>query len=86
MDEDQTVVPFSTTIGKVELTGDQIQVEMDTRRKNWLRDYKSKLDLSDVLEIRNPQSVVEFIPEIMDNLRIEEIRHVYPANFLDSSI
>ena len=43
--------------------------EMDVRRKEWLRDYKTKLDLNDVLEIRNPQAVVEFLPEIMENLR-----------------
>lgn len=67
------------------LKGELIQVEMESRRKNWLRDYKSKLDLNDVLEIRNPQSVIEFVPEIMDNLRIEEQKHIYPSNFLDSS-
>jgi len=69
----------------VVLKGELIQVEMESRRKNWLRDYKSKLDLNDVLEIRNPQSVIEFVPEIMDNLRIEEQKHIYPSNFLDSS-
>jgi len=58
---------------------------MELRRKNWLRDYKSKLDLNDVLEIRNPQSVVEYVPEIIANLRIEEMRHIYPATFLDNS-
>jgi hypothetical protein len=44
--------------------------EMELRRKEWLREYKTKLDLNDVLEIRNPQAVVEFVPEIMENLRI----------------
>ena len=33
---------------------DQIIEEMETRRKNWLKSYKTKLDLNDVLEIRNP--------------------------------
>jgi hypothetical protein len=28
--------------------------EMELRRKEWLREYKTKLDLNDVLEIRNP--------------------------------
>lgn len=77
---EESVNPF-----RVALKGDQIPAEMENRRKNWLREYKSKLDLNDVLELRNPQSVIEFVPEIMDNLRIEEQKHIYPANFLDSS-
>lgn len=60
---------------------------MELRRKDWLREYKTKLDLNDVLEIRNPQAVVEFVPEIMENMRNEEQRHMYPSNFLlDKSI
>ena len=55
----------------------------ENRRKEWLRKYKTKLDLNDVLQIRDPQSVVEFIPEIITNMRKEEIRHMYPTNFLD---
>ena len=58
---------------------------MESRRKNWMRDYKSKLDLNDVLEVRNPQSVIEFIPEIITNMKIEETRHMYPCDFLDKS-
>ena len=56
---------------------------MDARRKEWLRKYKSDLDLNDVLEIRNPQSVIEFVPEIVCNMREEELKHMYPSNFLD---
>lgn len=55
----------------------------ENRRKEWLRKYKTKLDLNDVLQIRDPQSVVEFIPEIVMNMRKEEVRHMYPTNFLD---
>ena len=33
---------------------DQIIEEMENRRKIWLREYKTNLDLNDVLEIRNP--------------------------------
>ena len=58
---------------------------MEQRRKDWLKEYKQKLDLNDVLEYRNPQAVVEFIPEILDNMRKEELLHMYPANFLESS-
>ena len=56
---------------------------MDARRKEWLRKYKSDLDLNDVLEIRNPLSVIEFVPEIVNNMREDELKHMYPANFLD---
>ena len=42
--------------------------EMDERRKDWLKTYKTKLDLNDVLEIRNPQSVIEYVPEIIVNM------------------
>jgi hypothetical protein len=55
---------------------------MESRRKEWLKEYKTKLDLNDVLEIRNPQAVVEFVPEIIENIRKEEMNHLYPRNFL----
>lgn len=58
---------------------------MDNRRRDWLKKYKTKLDLNDVLEIRNPQAVIEFVPEIVENMRKEELRHMYPPNFLDKS-
>lgn len=58
---------------------------MEQRRKDWLKEYKQKLDLNDVLEIRNPQAVVEFIPEILENMRKEELVHMYPSNFLESN-
>lgn len=64
---------------------DQIAIERENRRKNWLKEYKTKLDLNDVLEIRNPQSVVEFLPDIFKSMKEEEERHMYPANFLDKS-
>lgn len=55
---------------------------MANRRKEWLNKYKPKLDLNDVLELRNPQAVIEFVPEIVENMRAEELRHMYPPNFL----
>jgi hypothetical protein len=57
---------------------------MEKRKKESLRQQKTKLDLKDVREIKNPQSVVEFVPEIMENLRVEELRHMYPSNFLSN--
>ena len=59
---------------------------MESRRKEWLRQYKANLDLNDVLEIRNPQSVIEFVPEILINMKKEELRHMYPPNFVDRSM
>lgn len=60
----------------------QVAEEHDLRRKEWLKVYKTNLDINDVFEIRNPQSVIEFIPEILVNMREEENRHQYPQNFL----
>lgn len=42
--------------------------------------------MNDVLEIRNPQSVIEFVPEILVNLKKEEVKHMYPSNFLDRGL
>jgi hypothetical protein len=65
---------------------DGVVKEMEERRKKWLKSYKTHLDLNDVLEIRNPQSVIEFVPEIMVNLQTEELKHIYPSNFLNANI
>lgn len=48
--------------------------------------YKTGLDLNDVLELRNPQSVIEFVPEIIVNMQKEELGHMYPDNFLHPSV
>ena len=56
---------------------------MDKRRKNWVQEYKKKLDVWDVFQLRNPQSVIEFVPEIFENIRKEEKSHLYPSNFLN---
>jgi hypothetical protein len=56
------VIPATVTTSDLDLTKprfddaklQQVVQEMDNRRKNWLKEYKSKLDLNDVLEIRNP--------------------------------
>jgi hypothetical protein len=60
----------------------QVSQEMEARRKEWLKLYKTKLDLNDVLELRNPQSVIEFVPEIVEHMRSEELLHMYPSSFL----
>ena len=58
--------------------------EMDDRRKDWLKSYKGKLEIYDILEIRNPQSVIEYVPEIIVNMQDEEPAHFYPSDFLQS--
>lgn len=60
----------------------EVVEEHDIRRKEWLKGYRTNLEINDVFEIRNPQSVIEFIPEIVENMRKEEKRHLYPSNFL----
>ena len=78
------VSAFEVDATNTEMTAtEQITAEFENRRKNWLKHYKTKLDLNDVLEIRNPQSVIEFIPEIVENMQKDEVRHIYPASFLD---
>jgi len=84
--ESSQVRPFSIDPCNKESAATQIQNEMENRRKNWLKGYKTKLDLNDVLEIRNPQSVIEFIPEIIDNMKVQEQQHMYPANFLCKTV
>ena len=71
MEENVDVSPFCIDPSKVESASQQIQNEMENRRKKWLKEYKQKLDLNDVLEIRNPQAVIEFIPEIIENMKVE---------------
>jgi hypothetical protein len=41
---------------------------MDKRRKEWVKEHKKKLEVNDILELRNPQAVVEFIPEIVESM------------------
>jgi hypothetical protein len=58
--------------------------EMDERRKDWVKSYKGKLEIYDILELRNPQSVIEYVPEIIVNMQEEEPAHFYPPDFLQS--
>jgi hypothetical protein len=52
--KETAVKPF-TVDHTINLTvSEQIANEMDSRKKNWMKNYKTKLDLNDVLEIRNP--------------------------------
>ena len=54
LNDSNEVKPFLIDPLNKDSASQQIQNEMELRRKNWLKDYKTKLDLNDVLEIRNP--------------------------------
>lgn len=53
-EETKGVRPFTIDPNDKETAVAQIQNEMDIRRKNYLKNYKTKLDLNDILELRNP--------------------------------
>jgi len=71
--EDQTATPF------VAVKPMDISSVIQDRKKDWLVNFKQKLCLNDVFETRNPQAVVEFVPEIIENMRKEELNHMYPS-------
>jgi hypothetical protein len=56
--------------------------EFEKRREDWRRGVRRDLDVADILEMRNPQSVIEFVNEIIVNMKNEETRHMYPADYL----
>ena len=43
------------------------------------------LEVCDLLDIRNPQSVAEYAPQIMRHLQQEEMGHMYPQEFMGSN-
>lgn len=42
------------------------------------------LEVCDLLDIRNPQSVAEYAPQIYKQLGIEEQQHMYPSDFMSN--
>lgn len=42
------------------------------------------LEVCDLLEIRNPQSVAEYAPQIQKFLYQEEVKHLYTDTFLEN--
>lgn len=82
-----SVKPFNVESNdkkKLRLTsGEDIREEMERRRKQWATKFKNdQLTFQDRLEYRNPQAVAEFLPSILENMRLEESRHLYPTDFL----
>jgi len=51
----RNVEPFMLDHTNTQLSvSQQIANEMENRRKIWLKDYKEKLEINDILELRNP--------------------------------
>ena len=55
---------------------------MEERRKERMKTLTRNLEVCDLLDIRNPQSVAEFAPQIYRYLHQEELNHMYPQDFL----
>jgi predicted transcriptional regulator len=51
---------------------------MEERRKERMKTLTRNLEVCDLLDIRNPQSVAEFAPQIYRYLHSEELNHMYP--------
>lgn len=55
---------------------------MEARRKDRMKTLTRNLEVCDLLDMRNPQSVAEFAPQIYKNMHLEENSHIYPSNFM----
>lgn len=55
---------------------------MEERRKERMKTLTRNLEVCDLLDIRNPQSVAEYAPQIYKFLHQEELRHIYPQEFI----
>ena len=55
---------------------------MEERRRERMKTLTRNLEVCDLLDIRNPQSVAEYAPANYKNMGLEEVKHVYPGEFL----
>ena len=55
---------------------------MDERKKERMKTLTKALEVCDLLDMRNPQSVAEYAPSIYTFLRKEEIEHLYSDYFM----
>ena len=46
---------------------------MEDRRKERMKTLTRNLEVCDLLDMRNPQSVAEYAPQIYKNMHIEEL-------------
>ena len=55
---------------------------MEDRKKERMKALTRNLEVCDLLDMRNPQSVAEYTPAIFSYLCKEEIKHLYPKSFM----
>jgi hypothetical protein len=55
---------------------------MEERKKDRMKTLTKALEVCDLLDMRNPQSVAEYAPSIYTFLRKEEIVHLYSEEFM----
>lgn len=65
-----------------ELRSQEVARIVEERRKERMKTLTRNLEVCDLLDIRNPQSVAEYAPQIYKYLHNEEVRHLYPVDFL----
>jgi len=58
---------------------------VEERRKERMKTLTRNLEVCDLLDIRNPQSVAEYAPQIMRHLQQEEMGHMYPQEFMGAN-
>ena len=55
---------------------------MEERKKERMKSLTRNLEVCDLLDVRNPQSVAEYAPQIYLQLQKEELLHQYPKDFM----
>jgi len=61
---------------------EEAQKLMEDRKKERMKALTRNLEVCDLLDMRNPQSVAEYAPGIYKHLHNEEIINQYPADFM----
>ena len=75
---ERTNKPYSFNQDKLKI----IVAEFEKRREDWRRNIRRDLDVADILEMRNPQSVIEFVSQIIVSMKNQETHHMYPHDYL----
>lgn len=57
---------------------------MEDRKKERMKTLTRNLEVCDLLDMRNPQSVAEYAPQIYKQMHIEEVNHIYPKDFMQN--
>ena len=75
-EEDLTKATFSQD--KLE----EVAKIMEDRKKQRMKTLTRNLEVCDLLDMRNPQSVAEYAPQIYKNMMNEEEMNMYSSEFL----